>query len=183
MRPLPMFGVFIYRRVTMKLRTLLTQNVVRVARFILSLFNQLLSRSKSVEKIVSHHLDSKKYWELPESEEAKLAAIGMARDAEVDTYLWYKLGDIHSIDEAEVRLIVGECFVHKKAGFGDIELHRSLALPEKAVILRLRGRLRLRPAVTIRGRYCPLYQIGHMNIFGQKVDGTRNFHNLWCVLN
>ena len=113
-------------------------------------------------------------WREEASEEAKRETLGAVRwSQEVDTYLWYEIGDVSRLTKDEIGDIVAENFV-SKVGFGDVELHRSAQLPGGPTLLRLRGTLRLRPSLTLRGRYCPLYQVGH----GSDADCV-NFHDLW----
>jgi hypothetical protein len=101
-------------------------------------------------------------WKSPNSEKAKRQLIETDWDTVLThTYLWYEIGNVVLLTKDEEKLIIKEFFPDGKAGFGDIELHRGEQIPGTPVLLRLRGDLRLKPSLTLRGRYCPLYQIGH----------------------
>lgn len=117
-------------------------------------------------------------WMLPLSEEVKLAKIGRAWGEILDDYLWYELGDVSSLSDAEEREIVAAFFLDGKASFGDVELHESSCIPGRTTVLRLRGKVRLLPSIELRGRYCPLYQVGHYDFSGSS-KGAINFHTSW----
>lgn len=118
-------------------------------------------------------------WTSSASEEAKRELIGKDWGDEVDTYLWYEIGDVSRLTKEEFKAIVAECFL-AECGIGDLELHASQNLRGSPTLLRLRGKLWLRPALTIRGRYCPLYQVGHggSGLFDPSSDNV-NFYEQW----
>lgn len=119
-------------------------------------------------------------WMLPVSEEVKRVEIGRAWGEVLDDYLWYELGDVSSLTDAEEQEIVATFFLDGKARFGDVELHGSSCIPGRATILRLRGKVRLLPSIELRGRYCPLYQVGHFDPWSDRSSkGAVNFHRLW----
>ena len=134
--------------------------------FFASLFGVNRSKATTEDPILA--------WELPETEDAKLAFIGKQRDEVVTTYLWYNIGDVGLLTPVEVDAIVAEFFVSGSVNYGDVELHRSSVIPGNLTILRLRGTLRLRPALMLRGRYCPLYMFGHSDM-----KESVNFHTQW----
>ncbi|MBI2485167.1 hypothetical protein HYW18_03410 [Candidatus Uhrbacteria bacterium] len=119
-------------------------------------------------------------WRSPTSDLAKLALIKREWGAQIDnTYLWYEIGPITRLTNEEVATIVKQCFVHHTVGFGDVEIHPSMLI-QGAMLLRLRGTLFLQPALTIRNRYCPLYQVGHGGGFVTTADDDCvNFHRVW----
>jgi hypothetical protein len=117
-------------------------------------------------------------WMLPVSEDVKLSKIGRSWGELLDDYLWYELGDVESLTEAEEQEIVAMFFPSGKAGFGDVELHESSCIPGRTTVLRLRGKVKLLPSIELRGRYCPLYQVGHYDFSGSS-KGAINFHTSW----
>lgn len=120
-------------------------------------------------------------WMLPASEAKKLELVGKRDGDVIDGYLFFELGPIDSLTEDEMGAIIGKCFpAGAVVGLGDIELHRIAGPAGKTVSLRLRNRqLLLRASLEIRGRYCPLYQFGHVDpLFGASKDAV-NFHAYW----
>lgn len=119
-------------------------------------------------------------WRSPESNDAKAELIGKAWGEEMDTYLFYEIGDVNRLTDEEQERIVKEFFPGGAAGFGDVELHRSSELKGHPMLLRLRGLLTLHPSLTLRGRVCPLYQIGYSDMLGSAASGDMiNFHERW----
>jgi hypothetical protein len=98
-------------------------------------------------------------WDSPTSEDAKRQMLNLVWGTVLDTYVWYLLGDITELTADERAAIVTD-MLSGADGFGDLELHQSGALIGRPTLLRLRGRVTLQPSLTIRGRYCPLYQVG-----------------------
>lgn len=120
-------------------------------------------------------------WMLPASEAKKFELVGKQDGDVIDSYLFFELGPIDSLTDEEIGAIIGRCFASgAQMGFGDIELHRMAGPAGKTVSLRLRNRqLLLRASLQIRGRYCPLFQVGHVDpLFGVS-KGAINFHSYW----
>lgn len=100
-----------------------------------------------------------KDWKEKGSEQEKLEALGVARGAvRRDTYHWYFLGDIAELWDDDKNAITRECFIELPRG-GDFNIQRSRGLEGAPWVLRLRGDLRTVPGLTIRGQYCPLFQV------------------------
>ncbi len=119
-------------------------------------------------------------WMRPDSEPKKLELMGKRVGEVVDDYLWYDLGEVSALTDDEVDAIKSRFFVSGKAGFGDIELHSSRVLPGNRTVLRLRGKLHFYLSLELRGRYCPLYQVGHSGgFFDRPSEGAVNFHMRW----
>lgn len=111
-------------------------------------------------------------WRSPESEDQKQKMIGKSWGDYFSTCLWYEIGEINDLNEEEVETIVKHLFGDEVIGFAEIKLYESDILPGK-MLLRFRGRLHLRPSLSIRGRYCPLYKVGPGG--GHDI----NFHERW----
>lgn len=118
-------------------------------------------------------------WTKPEAEAEKILLSGKNVGDTINDYLWFELGDIDTLREEEVKAIDETFFVDGRGtSFGNIELHRSEGIPGNPTLLRLRGSLRFLPSLVLRGRYCPLYQIGHYD-WGTGSPGSINFHTHW----
>ncbi len=108
-------------------------------------------------------------WMSPDSENAKREiirkSIGWDWDERISTSLWYEIGNIEMLGEDEKKLILTEFFGPTPTAFSEISLWQVEALGgNKLRLLRISGRLYLKPCLTLRGRYCPLYQLGHQGL-------------------
>jgi hypothetical protein len=141
----------------------------------------------NLDKINNNHITeriikmAKPNWAIKESETAKKKLLGINWKTKVNTYLWFCIGDVKFLNEKEMEKIKEKFFVNQeKISFGDIELHESMVLSGKQILLRLRGDLILHPSLKIERKYCPLYQVGHFDIADRKSnDRDINFYNEW----
>ncbi len=117
-----------------------------------------------------------RYWENPASLSIRLAIIQHGWGEKVPDYLWYDLGDQHTISEEGTATIVREAFPDRKPGFGDIEVHKS-ATNKGAFVLRIRSATALKMSLFLNGAERHLYQFGHGDDAGKPTMG--NFHKLW----
>ena len=121
-------------------------------------------------------------WMRPEADAAKEALLGKPWGTVIDDYLWYELGEIDGLDDAEETAVIKEAFPSGATRFGDVELHRAEpgVLPGDPALLRLRGPVRILPALTIRGRRCALFEVGHIGLYASEASpGSINFHTEW----
>ena len=123
-------------------------------------------------------------WRNPASDGEKLKLIVAKCDKgwgdELDTYLWYEVGDVDGLTQGETEDIVRQFFASNQAGFGEVEFHRSSEIPGNPMLLRLRGILTIHPSLWLRDRSCPLYQVGHGGMPGIKPDEhCINFRDEW----
>lgn len=115
-------------------------------------------------------------WQRDDSIPRKRELIELGWGSKVPDYLFYDIGGIVRLTQAEVEEIKATFFPGKEPGFGDIELHPSQLIPG-TVYLRIRDATAYPMHITIRGRACHLFQFGHADDKGTPKIG--NFHELW----
>ena len=116
-------------------------------------------------------------WRSPASSEKKQALINERWGESVPNYLWYELGSIKELSVEEMHELVRIFFAGTYAGFGSIELHHSTVLStktESVTVLRIRGAVAMPMTVTIQGRPCILYMVGH-----ESDERSLNFHTIF----
>lgn len=121
-------------------------------------------------------------WMHPESEGVKMSILDMEVGQVIESYLYFVVGDLGTLDEQDLRQIAETFFFapFEELRFGDIEpdvTHRDV--PGQPATIRLRGKLRVYPSMFLRGRYCPLYKVGKYTLFVGSESAPINFHERW----
>jgi len=123
-------------------------------------------------------------WRNHESVDDKLRLIKIGSwGTEVEGYLWYDLGFTSiTLSRSDRKRLIGELLPEGMKSADDIQLVRNDGSRGGNLLLRVRGKLTVHPAVMVQDTYCALYQFGGSEILkdpSQKPRGVVNFAALW----